>query len=265
DGVSPMADLRKKNGHEDSWDVAFFGVGNENWGCGGNMTPEFYGNEYRRYQTYVRDYKADKKIYKIACGANVDDYEWTERVLHTCFRHSQTFQHGFMDGLSLHYYTHPEGWDIKGSATDFDDRAWYKTLSKTLKMLLTPTYHVFNMYKYHQDAELLESHMDTKTIGVDDAYHVPNMTESVSVDTEGVMHLTITNLSLDEAYDVDALILEKPVTEVKGEILAEEMHAMNTFEEPENVKVKEFKNVKITDKGIAFTIPACSILHLAVK
>ena len=43
------------------------------------------------------------------------------------------------------------------------------------------------------------------------------------------------------------------------------MHAMNTFDEPENVKVKEFKNVKITDKGIAFTVPACSVLHLAVK
>lgn len=304
----------------------------------------------------MRDYKADKKIYKIACGANVDDYEWTEGVMHTCFRHSQPFQHGFMDGLSLHYYTHPEGWDIKGSATDFDDKVWYKTLSKTLymeelinrhgaimdkydpekkigmivdewgtwftvepgtnpgflyqqntmrdalvaginlnifnkhsdrvhmanlaqlvnvlqsviltegeKMLLTPTYHVFHMYKYHQDADLLESRIDTKTIGAEAEYQVPNLTESVSVDAEGVMHITITNLSLDEDYDVDALILEKPVTEVRGEILAEEMHAMNTFEEPETVKVKEFRDVKITDKGIAFTIPACSVLHLAVK
>ena len=132
-------------------------------------------------------------------------------------------------------------------------------------MLLTPTYHVFNMYKYHQDAELLDSHMDTERIGVDEEYQVPNLTESVSVDAEGVMHITITNLSLEEAYEVDALILEKPVTEVKGEILAEEIHAMNTFDEPENVKVKEFKNVKITDKGIAFTVPACSVLHLAVK
>ena len=251
DGVSPMVDWRKENGQENSWDVAFFGVGNENWGCGGNMTPEFYANEYRRYQTYVRDYKADKKIYKIACGPNVDDYEWTEGVMSTCFRHSQPSQHGFMDGLSLHYYTHPEGWEIKGSATDFDDKVWYKTLSKTLymeelirrhgaimdkydpkkeiglivdewgtwftvepgtnpgflyqqntmrdalvaginlnifnkhsdrvrmaniaqivnvlqsviltegeKMIKTPTYHVFNMYKYHQDAMLVDSHID---------------------------------------------------------------------------------------------------------
>ena len=356
DGVSPMADWRKENGHEDSWDVAFFGVGNENWGCGGNMTPEFYANEYRRYQTYVRDYKADKKIYKIACGPNVDDYEWTEGVMSTCFRHSQPFQHGFMDGLSLHYYTHPEGWEIKGSATDFDDKVWYKTLSKTLymeelirrhgaimdkydpkkeiglivdewgtwftvepgtnpgflyqqntmrdalvaginlnifnkhsdrvrmaniaqivnvlqsviltegeKMIKTPTYHVFNMYKYHQDAMLVDSHIDTETIGVEEEYQVPNLTESVSVDENGVLHITVTNLSLTEDYEIDTTILEKNISEVKGEILTEEMHAMNTFEEPETVRTKEFTDVKITDKGLAFTIPACSVLHLSVK
>ena len=77
EGVSPMADQRKENGHEEAWTVDYFGVGNENWGCGGNMTPEYYGNLYRRYQTYVRDYNQDKKIFKIACGPNVDDYEWT--------------------------------------------------------------------------------------------------------------------------------------------------------------------------------------------
>ena len=54
EGVSPMADLRKENGHEAPWKVDYFGVGNENWGCGGNMTPEYYANEYRRYQTYAQ-------------------------------------------------------------------------------------------------------------------------------------------------------------------------------------------------------------------
>ena len=49
----------------------YFGVGNENWGCGGNMTPEYYANEYRRYQTYVRNYHPDRPIKKICCGANV--------------------------------------------------------------------------------------------------------------------------------------------------------------------------------------------------
>ncbi len=133
EGVSPMADLRTANGHADPWKVDFFGVGNENWGCGGNMTPEYYANLYRRYQTYVRNYKNDAPIFKIACGANVDDYGWTEGVLKTCFR-APAFLHGFMDGISLHYYTHPGGWENKGSATDFDEAMWYQTLSKTLYM-----------------------------------------------------------------------------------------------------------------------------------
>mgnify|MGYP004637505171 FL=1 len=80
DGVSPMADLRKKNGHEKPWKVDYFGVGNESWGCGGNMRPQYYADEYRRYQTYVRNYNADSRIFKIACGPNADDYDWTREV-----------------------------------------------------------------------------------------------------------------------------------------------------------------------------------------
>lgn len=129
EGVSPMADLRKENGHEAPWKVDYFGVGNENWGCGGNMTPEYYANEYRRYQTYVRNYHPDRPIKKICCGANVADYYWTKGVLNTAFDHAEQW-HGFMDGLSLHYYVHPEGWEIKGSSTDFDADVWYKTLIK---------------------------------------------------------------------------------------------------------------------------------------
>ncbi len=133
-GVSPMAELRKKNGHEEPWKVDYFGVGNENWGCGGNMTPDFYANMYRRYQTYVRNYDPEKPIQKVCCGANVDDYHWTKHVLNTCYDHTPEQLHGFMDHISLHYYVHPEGWDIKGSATDFSEECWYKTLKKALYM-----------------------------------------------------------------------------------------------------------------------------------
>lgn len=356
DGISPMAELRKENGREESWDIAFFGVGNENWGCGGNMTPEYYANEYRRYQTYVRDYKQDRKIYKIACGANVDDYEWTQEVLKTCFRHSQPSQHGFMDGLSLHYYTHPEGWEKKGSATDFDETTWYKTLSRTLymetlikrhsaimdqydpdqkiglivdewgtwfeampgtnpgflyqqntmrdalvaginlnifnkyskrvrmaniaqlvnvlqsviltegpRMVKTPTYHVFHMYQCHQDGVLLESHMDTEQIGLEEEYQVPNLTESVSEDENGKMHLTITNLSLSDSYPIDTMITGRSVQKAAGSILVNEMHAMNTFDEPEMVKVQEFSDIQITGEGISFVIPPCSVVHIEVE
>ena len=129
-GVSPMADLRKENGHEEAWKVDIFGVGNENWGCGGNMTPNYYANLYRQYQTYVRNYDPEKPILKVCGGANVDDYHWTEEVMKTCFDHTPKQFHGFMDYISLHYYVHPEGWEIKGSATDFDEEVWYKTLNK---------------------------------------------------------------------------------------------------------------------------------------
>ena len=128
DGLSPLAELRKKNGSEKPWKLDYFGVGNENWGCGGNMTPEYYGNEYRRYQTYVRQYNKDHQVKKVCCGANSEDYFWTEDVLKTCFEHVNPDQHGFMDYLSLHYYTMPLGWEPKVSATEFDEDLWYKTL-----------------------------------------------------------------------------------------------------------------------------------------
>ncbi len=127
-GQSPMSDLRKKNGHEEPFKVDYFGVGNENWGCGGNMTPEFYANEYRRYQTFIRQYDPENPIMRICCGANSEDYYWTDEVMETCYKYVDPNNHGHMDLLSLHYYTLPEGWLPKVSATEFDEELWYKTL-----------------------------------------------------------------------------------------------------------------------------------------
>lgn len=125
DGISPMADLRRKNGREKPWKLKYFGVGNENWGCGGNMLPEYYADEYRRYGTYIRNFDGNT-IYKIACGANSDDYNWTEVLMKKAG--SQ------MHGLSLHYYTLPGDWTVKGSAVDFEEAEWFTTLKKTLFM-----------------------------------------------------------------------------------------------------------------------------------
>ncbi|MDR2045213.1 MAG: alpha-N-arabinofuranosidase [Clostridium sp.] len=148
EGVSPMADLRARNGHPHAWKVDYFGVGNENWGCGGNMTPEYYANLYRRYQTYVRTYDRSAPIYKICCGANTDDYHWTEAVLKTTHDHAEN-SHGFMDGLSLHYYTVPgDEWQKKGSATDFDAELYYQTLSKTFYMETLISRHGALMDRY---------------------------------------------------------------------------------------------------------------------
>lgn len=153
-GVSPMADLRAQNGHAEPWTVDYFGVGNENWGCGGNMTPQYYANEYRRYQTYIRNYDHNKPVKKVCCGANVADYFWTEGVLETCYDHVPEDAHGFMDYLSLHYYVHPEGWEIKGSSTDFNDEVWYKTLNKALYMDTLVTRHSAIMDRYDPEKKI---------------------------------------------------------------------------------------------------------------
>ena len=351
EGVSPMADLRAKNSHPESWKVDYFGVGNENWGCGGNMTPEFYGNLYRQYQTYIRNYKKDEKIFKICGGANVADYFWTREVLATTHKYCP-WNHGFMDGLSLHYYTHPGGWENKGSATEFDEEVWYQTLNKTLfieelinnhgaimdeydpdkkigmivdewgtwfdvepgtnpgflyqqstmrdalvaglnlnifnkhcdrvkmaniaqmvnvlqsviltdgdQMILTPTYHVFNMYKYHQDAELLDSFLETKQIGID-KWKVPNLQESVSLGKDGKIHITINNLSVTESYPV---LTETAVKSVEGTILTQMMNAYNTFENPDVVKPAAFAVDAVKENTVCFTMPPCSVVHLALE
>ena len=125
DGESPMANWRKENGRERPWKLPYFGVGNENWGCGGHMRPEYYADLYRRYQTYVRHY-GENKIYKIACGANTWDYNWTEVLMKQAGH--------LMDGLSLHYYTVPGSWFEKGSSLDFNEDGWFDTLEKALLM-----------------------------------------------------------------------------------------------------------------------------------
>lgn len=354
DGVSPMAELRGKNGHKEPWKVDYFGVGNENWGCGGNMTPEYYANKYRNYQTYVRNYNPEHPISKICCGANVDDYNWTNGVMEICFR-APEFLHGFMDGLSLHYYTHPLGWEEKGSALEFDEKIWYITMKKTLyiedlinhhaaimdkydkehkvgmiidewgtwysvepgtnpgflyqqntirdalvaginlnifnkhcdrvkmaniaqmvnvlqaviltegeKMILTPTYHVFKMYNVHQGAELLDSHLETEMVGLEEQNMVPCMNESVSMSEDGKVHITLTNMSVDKSYDIDGAVFDSEIKAVKGEIVTGEMHEHNTFDAPDVVKIKEFNDVKTDGGRLMFTIPPCSVMHLEV-
>ncbi len=126
DGVSPQADKRKANGHEEAYTVDYFAVGNENWGCGGNMTPEYYCNLYRQYQTFIHQYNPKKKIFKIACGPNADDYNWTDVLMKNA--------KNYLDGISLHYYTITHNWADKGAALDFNDEEWYRTMSASSNM-----------------------------------------------------------------------------------------------------------------------------------
>ena len=347
DGVSPQADRRKANGHEGAYTVNYFGVGNENWGCGGNMTPEFYANLYRQYQTYIRQYNPEKRIYKIACGANAAEYHWTDKVMEIA--------HPFMDGISLHYYTVPGEWSHKGGALGFDEKKWYLTLKKTCfmdelldnniaimdkydpkgriglivdewgtwydveegtnpgflyqqnsirdalvaginlnifnkhckrvkmaniaqlvnvlqsviltegaKMVKTPTYFVFKMYADHQDAELVSSSIETKEIGIEDANKVKNLYESCSV-KDGRLTITLANLSLDEDYDIDAVLTEAEAKAICGEIVTGAMDAHNTFDQPDVVKTEEFKGFEKTAGGLKITVPAKSVVKVTVE
>ena len=152
DGVSPMADLRRSNGREQPWRIRYWGVGNENWGCGGSMRPGYYADLYRQYQTYLRDF-GDNQLYKVACGANSFDYRWTEVMMRECVQRDRFL----MDGLSLHYYTRggPAGTAL--SATGFGETQWFSVLKSTLRMdeLLRKHIAIMDHYDPDGDVELL--------------------------------------------------------------------------------------------------------------
>ena len=147
DGVSPMTELRQKNGRELPWRLKYVGIGNENWGCGGNMSPLYYANEFRRYQTFCRNYGSNT-LFKIACGPNADDYNWTETLM-------ANLSPCHANAISLHYYTIPSGdWNAKGSATKFSDREFYDTISKTLHINEIINKHLQIMRKYDKDNDI---------------------------------------------------------------------------------------------------------------
>ncbi|MEK3876259.1 alpha-N-arabinofuranosidase [Paenibacillus sp. FSL H8-0122] len=347
-GVSPMAELRQKNGQEDAWSVKYFGVGNENWGCGGNMRPEFYADLYRQYQTYVRNY-GDNKIHRIACGANADDYNWTEVLMREATR--------FMDSITLHYYTLPTSdWNHKGAATGFGTDEYFTTLKKALfmdelvtrhiaimdkydpekrvglivdewgtwydvepgtnpgflyqqntirdalvagltlnifhkhsdrvrmaniaqtvnvlqaviltegeKMLLTPTYHVFNMYKVHQDAELLELTVDSPVYSYD-GVEIPEVSASASVNAEGIIHVSLCNLNhASSAVLPLALRGLAGQASVSGTTLAgASIDAHNSFEQPEAVTPQAFSAFKLEGDTLTVELPPMSVTVLAI-
>jgi alpha-N-arabinofuranosidase len=124
---SPMTRLRKENGREEPWKVKFFAIGNENWGCGGNMTAEYYTDVMRQFSTYLNNY-GENRLYRVACGPSDFNVSWTETLMKDPASRSR-FQ-----GLSLHYYSLVDGWNNKGSATDFEERQWFQTMRANLQM-----------------------------------------------------------------------------------------------------------------------------------
>ncbi len=139
--VSPMTELRKMNGQDEPWGVKYWGLGNENWGCGGDMTAEYYTNEMRRYSVYTKNYGGNR-LYKIAGGPNSSDYNWMETLMKNG-NPGRSFQ-----GVSLHYYTVCKTWGEKGSATEFNEDDYFTTMRKTLFMDELLDKHIRIMDKY---------------------------------------------------------------------------------------------------------------------
>ncbi|WP_145153792.1 alpha-N-arabinofuranosidase [Paenibacillus xylanexedens] len=348
DGESPMANWRKTNGREEPWKLKYFGVGNENWGCGGNMRPEYYADEYRRYATYVRNYSGNE-IYKIACGPNEGNYEWMEVLMREAAR--------FMDGISLHYYTIPTGeWNDKGAATGFGEAEWFTTLKKTLhmdellvkhseimdkydpegrvgiivdewgtwynvepgtnpgflyqqntmrdavlagvnlnifnqhnkrvqmanlaqivnvlqslvltegdKMLLTPTYHVFDMYQVHMDSQRLDLNYESPgyTFGEET---IPQLSLSASRNKDGVIYVTACNLSHTDELEVVCQLEAAQAAKVSGQILHHaDFGAFNTFEQPSQVQPMAWDGITLENNTLRFVLPPASVGVLAVE
>lgn len=139
DGVSPMSSLRQKNGREKPWSVTYWGVGNEAWGCGGNMTAEYYANVYRQFATYMSGTK-DTKIQRIASGASSNDYHWTEVLM-------RDIPHQLLDGVALHHYSVID-WNKKGSAAAFTENEYFTIMKRALEMEELVTRHSTIMDKY---------------------------------------------------------------------------------------------------------------------
>jgi len=350
DGISEMANLRRANGRQNPWKVRYFGIGNENWGCGGNMTPEYYSNLYRNYATYCRNY-GDNRLQKIAGGANSSDYNWTEVLM-------KNVGAGQMWGLSLHHYTVPKGWGPggKGSATQFSEDEYITTMEKALfmdelitkhtaimdkydprkrvafcvdewgawydvepgtnpgflyqqntlrdallcattmnifhkhsdrvrmaniaqmvnvlqaivltkddKMVLTPTYHIYNMYKVHHDATNLPIELlsPSYTVGT---RSLQAMNVSASMDANGVIHVSIVNLDPKNAIETSCKLGQITAKSVSGQIVtAKELATYNSFEKPNEVVMADFKGAKIKDGTLSLTIPAKSVVTIALK
>ena len=357
DGKSPMADLRRKNGRDKPWKVKYWGVGNENWGCGGRMQPEYYADLYRRYATYLRNF-GENRLFKIACGARGSDYDWTEVLMREAGR--------YMNGLAPHYYC--GSGKTKRLATQIDEEDWFAQLQRALrvdeilashtaimdkydpkkrlaiifdewgawhavepgtnprflyqqntlrdalvagvtlnilnnhcdrvkmaniaqtvnvlqamiltkgeKMVLTPTYHVFEMYKIHHDALMLPVDLKCKDYRFGDE-KIPALNVSASKDKSGRIHISLCNLDPKNPAEIVCKFQGtrpasppevgriEPAVSRSGRVLtADAMAAHNTFDNPEAVRPAAFYEYKLRGDTLRVTLPSKSVVVLEIK
>ena len=345
DSQSTVANLRRANGRDKAWKVKYLGIGNEAWGCGGNMRPEYYADLFRRYTTYTRNYGG--RLYKIASGASDYDYNWTEVLMQGIGTK--------MDAIAMHFYTVLD-WNRKGSATQFSEDEYMRTLQRAFQiedaikghiaimdkydpqkrvdllvdewgtwfnvepgtnpghlfqqstmrdaivaglslnifhkytdrikmaniaqivnvlqsmiltrdkqMVLTPTYHVFEMYKVFQDAEFIPIEYNAGSIvSGDQTLEVPALSVTAAR-KDGKRYVAIVNTDLKHERKI-ALAADKTVNGATGRILtAKDIHDYNDFGQAAKVEPKAFNGAQKTRNGLEVTIPAMSVVVLELR
>ena len=342
EGDSTVVRRRWQNGRKDPFCVKYWGVGNESWGCGGNMRPEYYADEYRRYQTYCRNYGANQ-LYRIACGPNSDDYNWTDVLMQRAA--------WCMDALTLHYYTIcGDEWNDKRSATGFNQEEFYRILKHSTRMeelvtrhsaimdkydparrvglivdewgawydvekgtnpgflyqqnsmrdallaaitlnifnrhcdrvvmanlaqtvnvlqsviltegermVLTPTYHVFDLYRAHQDAREVDCFVQCDQVGLDQ-WTLDQVTASAS-EKDGVLTLTVANVSADAPVEITLTGAGAAVKAAR--ILHGQMGDYNDFDHSP-LSVQPFTGYRAEGDAIVLTLPACSVAEITL-
>jgi alpha-N-arabinofuranosidase len=342
---SPMAQFRRKNGRQDPWKVKYWGIGNESWGCGGNMDPYFYTSLFKQYSTFCH------VPYRIASGGLNFDMNWTET-----FMKNISDKQGIAQGYSFHYYSVCHDWTNKGSSTNFDTDEWYLTMKavynmqtdlenqikvmdkydpqnkvaliadewgnwydvepgtnpaflfqqNTLrdaisaafylnmfnnhcqrvkmaniaqlvnvlqsmiltqgdKMVLTPTYYVFKMFKIHQDAVLLPVDLKCNEL-LSGETKIPSISVSASKAKNGVIHVTLANIDAEKEHSISCNMdgIEK-ASNIKGEIItSEKMDAYNDFNKTEEINIKDFTGFKTSSKELKIILPAKSVICISI-
>ncbi|HEX6180258.1 MAG TPA: alpha-N-arabinofuranosidase [Chitinophagaceae bacterium] len=348
DGESPMANERKKNGHPKPYNVKFWGIGNETWGCGGHMTAEYYADVYRQYASYAKNYP-NARLRRIASGANSGDYHWTETLM-------KKVPLNMMWGTGLHYYTVPSGnWARKGSATNFDETQYFSTmknclrmeefvtrhsaimdkydsakrvalavdewgiwtdvepgtnpaflyqqnslrdaivagttlnifnnhadrvrlanlaqtvnvlqaliLTKGAQMLLTPTYHVFDLYKVHHDAKLIPVQFQSPDY-VNGDQKLPALNVSASKDSTGAVHISLVNIDANKPISVQTTIEGNWKSVTASILTSEKVNDYNSFDQPNKVSIKPFNGVKLQGGKLSIDLPAKSVVVVELK
>ena len=345
DGRSPMADLRRANGRDEPWKVKYWGVGNENWGCGGRMRPEYYADLYRRYSTYLRSFD-DNRVFKIACGSRKADYHWTEVLMREAGR--------YMNGLAPHYYC--GSGKTSHSATKFGEEDWFAQLQQALlmdelvtkhaaimdkydpkkrvamivdewgawhqvergtnrrflyqqnslrdalvagvtlnifnnhcdrvkmaniaqtvnvlqamiltkedKIVLTPTYHVFEMYKIHHDTTLLPIDLKCNYYQFG-SERIPAVNVSASRDKSGTIHVSLCNLDATNPSEITCELRGTKARKVSGRVLtADVMTAHNIFDDAEAVTPRTFDDFRLKGDTLNVTLPSKSVVVLKIR